>query len=103
MTGRSQQSAIEKVQALADLCTPFAVRVATSLRVPALIASGTRELGELAQACGADRDALGRLLRYLACKGLFTEPSSGQFELTETGRALADPDPVGMAAWLELS
>lgn len=103
MTDVDQQPAIEKLQALADLCTPFAVRVAASLRVAGLIASGTRELSELAQACGANQDALGRLLRYLARKGLFTEPSSGQFELTETGRLLADQDPIGPAAWLDLS
>jgi SAM-dependent methyltransferase len=103
MTDVDRQPAIEKLRALADLCTPFAVRVAASLRVAGLMASGTRELSELAQACGADQDALGRLLRYLACKGLFTETSSGQFELTETGRLLADQDPIGPAAWLDLS
>lgn len=103
MTDVDQQPAIEKLQALADMCTPFAVRVAASLGVAGLIASGTHELSELAQACGANRDALGRLLRYLARKGLFTEPSSGQFELTETGRLLADQDPLGPAAWLDLS
>lgn len=103
MTDVDQRPAIEKLQALADMCTPFAVRVAASLRVAGLIASGTRELGELAHACGANPDALGRLLRYLACKGLFTEPSSGQFELTEIGRLLADQDPIGPAAWLDLS
>jgi 2,7-dihydroxy-5-methyl-1-naphthoate 7-O-methyltransferase len=103
MTAADQRSPFEQVQALADVCTPFAIRAATSLRVPALIASGTCELGELARACGADQDALGRLLRHLARKGLFTEPSPGRFELTETGRVLADPDPVGLADWLDLS
>ncbi len=103
MTSVDQMSANQKVQELANVWTPFALRVAATLGVPALIASGIHDLGELARACGANQDALGRLLRHLACKGLFNEPSPGHFELTETGQVLAVPDPVGLADWLDLA
>src|SRR5262245_38119302 len=75
---------------LADLCTPWCIHVAATLRVADHIAVGKVEIGELAGACGADEDSLARVLRHLVEKGVFEEPEWGRFALNETSRGLLD-------------
>lgn len=91
-----------RLDQLTDLATPFAIRTAVALRVPDLIASGRQGLRDLATACGADPDALCRLLRYLAHKGVFAEVSPEVFALTAVGELLADRGAGGRAAYLDL-
>lgn len=54
------------------------------------MAAGKTEIGALAAAAGADRDALHRVLRRLAAKGVFAEPAPGRFELNDAARPLLD-------------
>lgn len=88
---------------LTNLATPFAIRVAVSLGVADRIADGVTDLDALATACGADRDALARLLRYLAHRGVFAEPTSETFALTEIGELLCERSITGKGTWLDLS
>ncbi|MBO4207344.1 methyltransferase [Micromonospora echinofusca] len=88
---------------LTDLATPFAVRVLATLRVPDLIARGVTGLGALAEECGADPDALGRLLRYLVHRDVLTEPAPDEFALTEVGELLRETGPAGQRGWLDLT
>jgi SAM-dependent methyltransferase len=60
------------------------------------------DLHDLAAACGADPDALGRLLRFLVHKGVFVEVSPDKFALTDVGELLADRDSAGRAGYLDL-
>lgn len=83
------------VHALADLCTPWCVHVAATLRVADHIASGAGRIDELAAAAGADPDALGRVLRHLVARGVFEEPAPGRFALNAAGRRLLGHD-VGL-------
>jgi SAM-dependent methyltransferase len=53
------------------------IGVAAELGVPDALVSGPRSARELAQICGADPEALGRVLRMLAAIGVFTESSAG--------------------------
>lgn len=92
----------ERLDRLTDLATPFAVRTAVTLRVPDRIAAGVTGLGELADACGADAAALGRLLRYLVHRGVFVEVSPDVFGLTDVGELLCDRDGGGHGAYLDL-
>ena len=73
---------------LSDLCTPWCVHVAATLRIADHIAAGKGEIEELAAAAGADRDSLHRMLRHLVGKGLFAEPSPGRFALNELAQGL---------------
>lgn len=75
---------------LCDLCTPWCVHVAATLRIADHIAAGTTNIDKLAAASGADRDSLHRVLRHLVSKGLFEEPAPGRFVLNEPARALLD-------------
>lgn len=77
--------------ALSDLCTPWCVHVAATLRVADHIAAGRDRIGELAAAAGCDPYALHRMLTYLVGKGLFEEVAPGRFALNEAARGLLDP------------
>jgi len=76
---------------LSDLATPWCVHVAVTLRVAEHIKAGANRIDELAEAAGADRDALAQLLRHLISKGVFLEPAPGTFELNEAAQALLAP------------
>jgi hypothetical protein len=93
---------VTRLDQLADLATPFALRTAVTLRVPDQIAAGVAHLDDLAEACGADPDALGRLLRYLVHKGVFAEVSPGRFALTDVSELLCDSGGRVHRAYLDL-
>ena len=73
---------------LADLCTPWCVHVAVTLRIPDRLAAGATAIEPLAAAAGADADALARVLRHLVGQGVFEEPSPGVFALNDVARGL---------------
>jgi SAM-dependent methyltransferase len=75
---------------LSDLSTPWCIHVVATLRVPDHIAAGHTEIGQLADACGADRDSLHRVLRHLVSKGVFEEPTPGRFALNGAARPLLE-------------
>src|SRR4051794_31391435 len=79
---------------LTDLCTPWCVHVAATLRVADRIAAGHADIADLAALCGADRDSLHRVLRHLVSKGMFEEPEPGHFALTEMARELLSPSTM---------
>nr|UUG47319.1 o-methyltransferase [Amycolatopsis sp.] len=87
---------------LSDLLTPWAVRVAATLRLADLIAAGHTRIETLADKAGADPDALARLLRYLACRSVFAEPEPGVFALTGLARPLLGDHPANRRARLDL-
>jgi SAM-dependent methyltransferase len=76
---------------LSDLSIPWCVHVVATLRIANHIAAGITRIDDLAAASGADSDSLHRVLRHLAGKGVFEEPSPGLFALNEPARALLAP------------
>ncbi|WP_369357861.1 methyltransferase [Streptomyces sp. cg2] len=64
------------------------VRAAARLRIAAHLADGPCTLPQLADATGADPDALARFLRASAAFGLIVEPAPGTFEATPLLAAL---------------
>ena len=79
------------VWALSDLSTPWSVHVVVTLRIAEHIAAGITHIDALAAAAGAHRDSLHRVLRHLAGRGVFEEPSPGRFALNDPARALLEP------------
>jgi len=79
------------LSALSDLCTPWCIHVVATLRIADHIAAGTTDIKVLARSTECNADFLQRVLRHLVCKGVFTEPTPGQFALNETARGLLDP------------
>ena len=85
-----------RVQELADYIVPFAIRAVCDLRVADLLVSGPRPVTELAEATGTDAAALGRVLRTLATKEIFTEPEPGVFALTPLAQLFRGDHPLSL-------
>src|SRR5262245_16671380 len=77
--------------ALSELCTPWCVHVAATLRIADHIAAGNEWIGDLASAAGCDAYALHRVLTHLAGKGVFAEPAPSRFALNDAAQGLLDP------------
>jgi 2,7-dihydroxy-5-methyl-1-naphthoate 7-O-methyltransferase len=75
---------------LGDLSTPWSIHVVVTLRIAQHIAAGRRQIADLAEAAGADRDSLHRVLRHLVQRGIFEEPAVGAFALNDAARPLLD-------------
>lgn len=82
---------------LSDLCTPWCLHVAATLQLVDHLAAGPLPIADLARLADADADALQRLMRHLASKGVFVEPEPGSFALNAAAEALrrgdAGPNP----------
>ncbi|MFD8499791.1 methyltransferase [Amycolatopsis sp. NPDC059657] len=85
-----------------DGLAPVALRVAATLRIPDHIACGRTSPAEIAEAAGTDPDLLGRLLDFLACRGVVSRTEDG-FGLTEYSVVLLDGHPARLRAWLDQS
>jgi SAM-dependent methyltransferase len=79
---------------LADFSTAWSIHVAATLRVAQQLAAGHTDITELAEACGADRAYLHRVLQHLAAKGIFEEPSPGRFALNDAARPLLEEGAI---------
>jgi 2,7-dihydroxy-5-methyl-1-naphthoate 7-O-methyltransferase len=71
---------------LSDLSTPWCAHVVGTLRVANHLTDGPATAAKLATACGADADALARVLRHLVSKGVFLEPEPNSFALNDAAR-----------------
>ena len=76
---------------LSDLCTPWCIHVAATLRIAEHIAAGADRIADLAAAASCDRSVLHALLGHLVSKGVFEEPERGRFALNEAARGLLEP------------
>ncbi|MBI3409685.1 MAG: hydroxyneurosporene methyltransferase [Planctomycetes bacterium] len=79
------------LEALSDLCTPWCIHVAATLRIADHIAAGRDRISDLAAAAGCDSYALHRVLTQLVGKGVFEQPTPGRFTLNQAARGLLDP------------
>ncbi|MFF4190143.1 methyltransferase [Nonomuraea sp. NPDC001831] len=96
------QAAWEVLAPVTDMVTPMAVRVAATLRLTDLMGGAELSVEELARRSGADADALGRLLRHLACHGVYAEREPGVFAVNEPAALLASGHPSMMRDRLDL-
>jgi hypothetical protein len=68
--------------------TTAVIYVAAKLGIAELLRNGSRSLAELAEATGADKQALGRLLIALSTVGVCSLVAKDRYSLTEMGTAL---------------
>lgn len=102
LVSAAEDETVPALWTMAQLATPMAVRVAATLRIADHIASGLRTVPELAEATGADADGLGRLMRYLAVRGVLSRDDSDRYGLTSLGEPLRDDHPGGLRACLDI-
>ena len=97
-----EREASAELWAMADLVTPMALRVAATLRIADHVTMGSQTARQLAQAVGADADALDRVLRHLTTTGVLHRDDGRRYELTGLGAALRTDHPDGIRAKLDL-
>jgi DNA-binding transcriptional ArsR family regulator len=73
-----------------------AITAAADLGIADALAKGPLPIDELASAVNADADAVGRLLRALASRGLFRLRRDGSYELTPLGDCLRKDAEVSL-------
>lgn len=89
-----QPGAVERLHDITALLPPYAIRVASTLRLPGLIEGGATTTAALADATGADPRALGKLLRYLSTIDVLTATAPGRWATAAMGAVLAEEGPV---------
>lgn len=80
-----------------------AMSVAAAMGVPDLLASGPRNVADIAAATGANEDALYRLLGTLAAGGILHEDADRRFRLTNLGELLRSDVPGSKREWAILN
>ncbi|WP_327588441.1 acetylserotonin O-methyltransferase [Nonomuraea sp. NBC_00507] len=93
---------VQMMQYITGAWVSQAISVAATLGVADELARGPHQVEELAQAVGADADALYRLLRALTDLGLFQELDDQRFALTEVGELLRTDRPGSLAGMAKL-
>ena len=81
-----------------------ALYAATKLGIPDILKAGPKPTSEIAKACGANEDAVYRVMRALASAGVFTEIAPRTFALTADGELLLSDRPDSlrpMVLWLD--
>ena len=84
------------MEVIVDAWVAQAVAAAAALGVADALADGPVELSVLAERVGADRDALGRLMRALTGRGIFRHFRDGRYGLTPLGDTLRRDAPASM-------
>ena len=77
--------------AMSDLSTPWAIHVVATLGIADHIAAGITAIDDLAAAAHCHAESLQRVLRHLVGRGVFMEPSLGQFTLNGPARLMLSP------------
>ncbi len=87
---------VSRLQELADLVIPFAIRVVCDLGLADELVAGPRPVADLAAATGTHAPTLRRLLRALASKEIFTEVETDRFGLTPLAELLTSRHPLSV-------
>lgn len=101
---RSDQERAYALLELGDeLIHARALQIAAELGIADLLATEPRPCEELAQHTDTDPEALYRMMRLLASRGLFNETGVGVFELTPMGDPLRSDHPASVRSVLALT
>lgn len=95
-------SAACRLRLLADAQLSRAVQVAATLGLADHLTDGPQPADVLAKLTGCDKDALGRMLRYLAFAGVFDE-ADGCYGLTPMARLLRSDEPGTLRTELSIT
>lgn len=94
----STQTSIKLMHLIHSQRVTAVIHVAAKLGIAELLRNRCRSLGELAEATGADKQALGRLLAALSTIGVCTVATE-RYALTELGACLDGASPQSLKNW----
>ncbi|MDK8685902.1 siderophore-interacting protein [Corynebacterium pseudodiphtheriticum] len=92
--GTSTRNTQAEFAALSDLTAAFAIRTAVTVGLGATLAIAPRDVHELAAATNTQPAGLEKLLAYLETLGLVFRAAPAQWQLTASGRILAEDATV---------
>ena len=92
-SGQSPPPQVQLMQMAMGFAVPFLLRAAAELRVADHLATGPKTAGEISAITGTHAPALYRLLRTLACIGVFNQDESDRFSLTPLAEPLRSDIP----------
>lgn len=92
--GTSTLNAQAEFAALSDLTAAFAIRTAVTVGLGTTLATAPRDVHELAAATNTQTAGMEKLLVYLETLGLVSRAESAQWQLTASGRILAEDATV---------
>src|SRR6202171_924184 len=95
----SSGAALKLVDLIQSHRVTAVIYVAAELGIAELLHDGTQSLTELAEATGAARPALGRLLTALSTVGICSRVGADGYSLTEVGAALDSSAEKSFKAW----
>lgn len=81
------------VEIISSVWRPHAIRLVAELGIADLLATGPRDVADLARATDSHEDALYRVLRALAHDGILAQPAPRQFALTPLSQPLRSDHP----------
>ena len=93
---RIDMQSILRLTELADYVIPFAIRVVCDLGIADLLVEAPQPVTHLAELTKTHPPSLHRVLRALACKGIFTEVEPGCFGLTPLAQPLRTDHPLSL-------
>ena len=88
---------------IGSVWVPHAIHAAAVLGIPDLLAGSPKRSEELAEAAGADADALHRFLRALVALELCSQRDDGAFEITPLGACLRSGTRDSLRSWALVS
>lgn len=88
--GTSTRNTQAEFAALSDLTAAFAIRTAVTVGLGTTLATAPRDVHELAAATNTQPAGLEKLLLYLETLDMVSPVASAQWQLTDSGRILAD-------------
>jgi 2,7-dihydroxy-5-methyl-1-naphthoate 7-O-methyltransferase len=87
---------VADLRSLADLRTPWCLRVVATLGIADRVAAGITDVRDLAAAVECDGHVLHSVLGELVAKGVFEEYEPGKFALNEAARGLLSPNDFSL-------
>lgn len=97
--GRTGEGPSRMLQMLNTFLTVQGLHVIAALGIADHLADGSRSIDDLADATGAHRESLYRLLRMLTGAEVFREEPDGRFALTALGETLRSDGPGSVRDW----
>lgn len=94
----SDVQSVVRLTEMADYVVPFALRAACEIGVADFLEEGPRSVADLAELTSTHPPSLLRLLRALACRGVFSEVEPEVFALTSLGKPLCTGHPRSLRA-----
>lgn len=91
MPGEPGPEDFERMLELADLSTPFAIRVAMTIGFVERLAERPTQIDDMAAELGIDARSIRSITAILVARGLMDRRSDGSVALSRTGRALLHP------------